>query len=436
MAKCRPSKKRQSVTHENRSIMSLFSGAMGLDLGLEAAGFHTALALEINLDAIDTISNNRPLLPIITEKIEDVTTQAILQKAQLRQRETCIVSGGPCCQTFSTVGKRESLADSRGDLFREFKRVVAEARPRFFIMENVKGILSAAVKHRPLKKRGPGHPPLSPDEELGSALRVICDELSELKYYVVFGLLNCADYGTPQTRWRVAFIGSRDGEDIVLPSPSHAQIVTNGNLPWITLRQSIGRLKDKDPEYLEFRTSQKVFLRRLCAGENWRNLPEKLQKDALKGAFTSWGGRCGFYRRLAWNKPAPTLTTSPTGSATTLCHPIDLRPLSIKEYRALQQFPRSWKFSGSTTQKYIQIGNAVPLGLGKAIGTMFRKVMRKTKRHGHPKEARSRKGSVVCGDPILADRLSKRPRTKLEPSRFRLNPDHDAARRWMATVAK
>ena len=346
------------------------------------------------------------------------------------------MSGGPCCQTFSTVGKRESLADSRGGLFRHFKRVVSGARPRFFIMENVKGILSAAVKHRPLKQRGPGHPPLCPDEELGSALRVICSELSELQYYVIFGLLNCADYGTPQKRWRVVFIGSRDGEDIVLPLPTHAEATTNGKLPWVTLRLSIGHLKEENPEHIEFRASQKAYLRRLCEGENWQNLSKKLQEQALGGAFDSWGGRCGFYRRLAWNKPAPTLTTCPIGQATTLCHPTELRPLSIEEYRILQQFPRSWKFAGSTTQKYIQIGNAVPLGLGESIGTMIREVMRKTKCHGLPKGAKFRKGCVVCGDSILADRLSKRPRTKLEPPRFRLDQDPDAARRWLARVGK
>lgn len=435
MAKHSPAKKKP-VAHENRSIISLFSGAMGLDLGLEVAGFHTALALDIDTNAIETIVLNRPTLPIIKDKIEHVTAQELLQKAGLRRGQTCIVSGGPCCQTFSTVGKRESLADSRGGLFREFKRVVAEIRPRFFVMENVKGILSAAVKHRPLKKRGPGHPPLSPDEELGSALRVICSELQELQYYVIFGLLNCADYGTPQTRWRVIFIGSRDGEDIELPPPTHAETTTDGKLPWVTLRQSICGLKDKEPEYIEFRASQKAYLRRLHEGENWRNLSKKLQKQALGGAFDSWGGRCGFYRRLTWSKPAPTLTTGPTDQATSLCHPTELRPLSIKEYRILQQFPHSWKFAGTTTRKYIQIGNAVPLGLGKAIGIMIRKVMKKTQLQGLPVGAKSRKGAVIYGDPILAERLAKRPRTKLEPSRFRLDPDPKAARRWLATVAQ
>jgi DNA (cytosine-5)-methyltransferase 1 len=409
---------------------------MGLDLGLEAAGFETALALEINKDAIDTIRLNRPALALITERIETVSTREMLRTAALRKEDVCIVSGGPCCQTFSTAGKRESLADSRGGLFRHFKRVVAETRPRFFVMENVKGILSAAVRHRPLKQRGPGHPPLARDEELGSALRTICHELSDLDYFVIFGLLNCADYGTPQTRLRVVFIGSRDGEDITLPPATHASVPSNGKLPWVTLGDSIRGFEDKSPEFRQFREVQKVYLRQLRAGQNWRDLPQALQKAALGGAFDSWGGRCGFYRRLSWDKPAPTLTTCPTGQATTLCHPTKLRPLSIREYIALQQFPETWQFAGSTTQKYVQIGNAVPLGLGEAVGRMLRGTMRKTKRRGVSSEAKARRGVVVCGDPRLADRLSKRARTKLEPSRFRLDPDPIAAREWLASVGE
>ena len=426
----------RSRTRENRSIVSLFSGAMGLDLGLEAAGFRTALTLEVNKDAAATIRLNRPALPTITKNIETVSTAEMLRTARLRKGNASIVSGGPCCQTFSTIGKRESLSDSRGGLFRHFKRVVAGIQPRFFVMENVKGILSAAVRHRPLKQRGPGHPPLARDEELGSALRTICDELSELRYYVVFGLLNCADYGTPQTRWRVVFIGSRDGEEITLPPPTHASTPTDGRLPWVTLGESIQGLKDESPEFRQFREAQKAFLRLLRVGQNWRDLPKSLQKNALGGAFDSWGGRSGFYRRLAWDKPAPTLTTCPTGKAATLCHPAELRPLSIREYMTLQQFPETWQFAGSMTQKYVQIGNAVPLGLGEAVGRMLRRTMRRTKRRGPCPEAKARKGLVVCGDPRLADRLARRGRTNLVPSRFRLDRDPIAAREWLARVGK
>ena len=101
---------------------------------------------------------------------------------------------------------------------------------------------------------------------------------------------------------------------------------------------------------------------------NWRNLPLCLQREALGGAWNSTGGRVGFYRRLAWDEPAPTVPTSPIQKSTALCHPEQVRPLSVQEYARIQQFPDDWRIFGRTEDKYRQIGNAVPVGLGYAIG--------------------------------------------------------------------
>lgn len=407
---------------------------MGLDLGLEYAGFKTVVTVETNKWAVATIKANRPRLPIIARDIERVTSEELLTAAKLKAGDVCLVSGGPCCQSFSTAGKRGSLADSRGGLFREFTKVVKQTTPRFFLMENVKGILSAAVKHRSLNDRGPGNPPLSPDEELGSALRVILKELGELGYYVIYGLLNCADYGVPQTRRRVIFIGSRDGEEICLPKPTHAENPTNGQPRWVTLRDAIGDLRGSNRVEIKFPERDTKFLGMLKAGQNWSDLPSELQEEALGAAFKSWGGRSGFCRRLRWDEPAPTLTTSPVGRATTLCHPTKLRPLTTREYAVLQQFPPDWKFEGSATQKYIQIGNAVPTGLGKAIGMMLCDVMRKTARKGLPSDAKRRKGLVVCGDPVLEKSIRKQPRTQLHPPRLLKSSDPAKIRQWLDAV--
>jgi DNA (cytosine-5)-methyltransferase 1 len=419
----------------DRSIISLFSGAMGLDLGLEEAGFRTAVAVEVNEYAVKTVRLNKPRLPVIDRRIEHVSTKEILETARLKVGEACIVTGGPCCQSFSTVGKRGSIADPRGGLFREFKRVVAQAQPRFFVMENVKGILSAAVRHRPLNDRGPGNPPLSADEQLGSALKIILTELAELKYYVVYGLLNCADYGVPQARWRVVFLGSRDGEDISLPEPTHSKHPDEGKLSWVTLRRAIGSLCEKKPEHLSFTEDRLQLLRMLKAGQNWTDLPSRLHKKALGAAYESWGGRVGFCRRLDWDKPSPTLTTTPIGRATTLCHPSKLRPLSVREYAVIQQFPANWKFIGSPQQKHIQIGNAVPMGLGKALGGMILATMRKTAKHGLTEASSKRRGMVVCGDPALEKRLLNRPKTQLHPPRLLKNSDPKAIRKWLEKAA-
>jgi DNA (cytosine-5)-methyltransferase 1 len=419
---------------KKRRVISLFSGAMGLDLGLEAAGLEIAVAVEKNSTAVATIELNRPKLAILNEPIQDVTAADILRKGNLEKREAFVLTGGPCCQTFSTAGRRQSLGDGdRGTLFRDFKRIVAATQPRFFVMENVRGMLSAALRHRPLKKRGPGHAPLARDEEFGSALRVICDELAELQYYVIFALVNCADYGVPQKRQRVIFIGSRDGEDIFIPRRTHSPAGKKRH--WVTLKEAIGGLRQGAPQFIAFSAERRKLLETLKAGQNWRNLPELLHETALGAAYHSWGGRSGFCRRLSWDEPAPTLTTDPTGRATTLCHPTRLRPLSVREYAELQQFPSGWRFAGSIYQRYVQIGNAVPVGLGRAIGRVLLRVARQTDSLGLSKEAEKRRGQVVCFDPNLARRLKERPKTQLNPPKLRRYKDPETARLWLEKIA-
>lgn len=410
--------------------ISLFSGAMGLDLGLEKAGFETRVAVETNKAAVLTVQKNKPELSVINLPIQDVPTSDILEKARLSVGEATIVTGGPCCQSFSTAGKRGSLCDSRGTLFKDFCRVVREARPRFFVMENVKGLLSAAIRHRPLKERGPGFPPLAPEEELGSAFRIILEELRSLGYYIMYGLIISADYGTPQVRHRVLIIGSRDGEDIIIPPPTHSKDGTDGMLEWVTLREALSGVKST--EWVEFSHRTRKVLELIGPGENWTALSKKLQREALGAAYDSWGGRKGFYRRLPWDKPAPSLTTAPDGRATMLCHPKADRPLSVQEYARIQEFPNDYIFEGSLRKKYTMIGNAVPLSVGEAIGRMLKKTMKKTETKGLPKDAEARKGVVKCGDPILEERLKNRPKTQLNPPRMRLDPDPKAARAWLA----
>ena len=403
-----------------------------MDLGLEQAGFRTKVAVEKSSVAVQTIGLNRPKIRIFSEPIENVTADHLLEAADSKKGEICVLSGGPCCQSFSTVGSRGSLGDPRGSLFKEFTRIVRETRPRFFVMENVKGILSAAIKHRPLNERGPGNPPLTTDEELGSALKVILKEFATLGYYVVFGLLNCADFGVPQNRLRVIFIGSRDGEDIALPKATHSKKPDKGTLPWKTLRKAIGKRKEKEPEYVSFPKDRLELLSLLSEGQNWTDLPPELQEKALGAAFVSWGGRGGFCRRLKWDKPAPTLTTSPIGRATTLCHPVELRPLTVFEYAKLQQFPPEWKFSGSIQQRYIQIGNAVPVGLGQAIGKSLNRTMERTRKKGLPKDASERLGLVQCADPDLEKRINNRGRkTQLHPVRLLKSSDPVEISKWL-----
>ena len=322
----------ETLGEKKRPVISLFSGAMGLDLGLEAAGLDIAVALECKSFPLATIGRNRPSLPLIDKPIEDVSSEEILEAAQLTPREPFAVVGGPSCQVFSTAGQRKSLGDPRSTMFQHFVRVVSDTQPDFFVMENVRGLLSAAVRHRPLNQRGPGYPQLADEELLGSAFRVVAETLQDLGYYCVFDVLNAADYGVPQTRQRLVIIGSRDGRKVRMPEPTHDSEGARGLARWGTLGEVLEDLNEDDPDYYQFCPAQQRYLKLIPEGGNWRHLPEELKSDALGRAFVSWGGRSGFLRRLSRDRPCPALTTRPDSKATTLCHPTELRPLTVGEY--------------------------------------------------------------------------------------------------------
>ena len=371
--------------------ISLFTGAYGLDLGLEQAGFHTVSVVEKDKDAVKTIALNRPYLQesAIPRELEKVSSQELLEEGgrvlnlgrALLPGEIDLVTGGPPCQPFSTAGKRGSVMDPRGSLFMDFIRIVKEVQPRFFLMENVRGLLSASLRHRPINQRGKDYPALELDEVNGAALKVVLAEMKELGYNVAYNLLEAADYGVPQNRSRVVFIGSRDCEAATFPLAKYSK---DGKfLPkWKTLKDALTDFVDVEPEFISYSENRLKFLRLLAAGQNWRNLPEGLQKEAMGGAYNSGGGKVGFYRRLSWDKPSPTITTSPQQKATDMCHPVELRPLTVRESAKIQTFPDDWIFHGSISSKYKQIGNAVPVLLAKELGEYLIYLMQGNKPKG------------------------------------------------------
>lgn len=351
-----------SKYYDNRDVISLFSGAMGLDIGLAKAGLNVVIGQDFDASCVKTMRANGH--KVLEGDIREIEPQQLLSLTGLHIGEPFLICGGPPCQPFSTAGKRLGINDPRGSLFMDFIRMIDYIRPRFFVMENVKGIMSAPLKHVPLAERDEK----DPEQRLGTVLDVIFSEFNKLGYKTVYGVLDAVNYGVPQFRERFVLIGSRDNEDIFLPIPTHFQMHQNQEYQWQSVRSVIEDLEFDSGECATLSDERLKFLKMVPQGGNWRDLPEDIIPIAMGGAYTSGGGKVGFYRRLSYDQPSPTVVTSPVQKATMMCHPTQNRPLSVKEYARIQQFPDNWIFTGTTAAKYRQIGNAVPVGLAEAIG--------------------------------------------------------------------
>lgn len=367
---------RQNSLKKGKPIaLSFFSGAMGLDIGLEQVGIQTVLCSEIDSACRKTIKKNRPDIALIGD-IRDYTAKEILKAAGVKKNEVDIIVGGPPCQAFSTAGKRLGLEDERGNVFLKYLEIIKEIRPKYAIIENVRGLLSAPLKHRPLTgQKKDRHDSLPDEEKPGGVLRYILKILNNAGYAVSFNLYNAANFGSPQKRERVVFICSRDGKIPPYLIPTHSENAEYHLPKWRTLREVIGNL-DCEHKFVPFPEKRLVYYRMLKEGQNWKALPQALQKKALGKAYLSGGGKSGFLRRLAWDEPSPTLVTHPAMPATDLAHPVENRPLSVQEYRKIQEFPDEWQIEGSVLEQYKQIGNAVPVSLARAIGKLVVSLLR------------------------------------------------------------
>ena len=347
--------------------LSFFSGAMGLDIGLEKAGIDVILACESEKFIRDTIKLNRPKIKVL-EDINNYSAKEIRKEAGLKSNEKIdLIVGGPPCQAFSTAGKRLSINENRGIVFIKYLELIKELNPTYFVIENVRGLLSVPLKHVPHDKR---KGKLKTKEEKGGTLNYILNYLNNIGYKVSFNLYNSANFGSPQIRERVIIIGNKK-EKLPYLTPTHSQHGEFGLKPWKTFKAAVKGLHNINHDYVKFPEVRLKYYKKLKEGQNWRNLPLKLQKEALGNSYYLGGGKTGFLRRLGWNKPSPTLVTDPMMPATDLAHPVENRPLSIQEYKRIQEFPDDWKLAGSIRNQYKQIGNAVPVSLGRAIGKLI-----------------------------------------------------------------
>ena len=371
------------------TVISLFTGGMGLDLGFEDQGFEIKVALDNDPAVRATMRANSRLLPVIIDNVSRVTTRDLLEAAGLPVEGATVVTGAPPCEPFSTAGSRNGFRDHRASAVYSFIRIVKESQPEYFAFEEVPGFLRAAKQHISFYRRSRMRKDeIHPDFTLGSAFDEVMKEFQDLGYRLSFdpenpkaSLLNSADYGVPQKRLRFVLIGTREGSAIELPEPTHgapdSKEVQEGNRkPWRTLRDALKGLDSDGDECDTFPEKWGQYLPLVPEGGCWRNLREHLHAVVLGGAHDDGtdpmtagmkGGRTGFLRRLSWDKPSPTLVDRPTNKANCLCHPKETRPLSVKEYARIQGFKDDWKFPGSLSQRYRLIGQATPVRLAAAI---------------------------------------------------------------------
>jgi DNA (cytosine-5)-methyltransferase 1 len=319
------------VAEQNYSVLELFAGAGGLAIGLEQAG--------IDKWACETLRNNRPNWNILEGDIRNFNFEEY-------ENQIDIVTGGFPCQSFSYAGKRLGLEDARGTLFYEFARVVKEVKPLICVGENVKGLLN---------------------HDNGKTLEGMISILDEIGYKVMpVQVLKAINYNVPQKRERLILVGVRKDIVIVYEYPKPYKKIYNlsdalkkGKLFKSDVPNSIGA---------KYPSTKKEVLDLVPPKGYWRDLPIEIQKSFMGKSFYLGGGKTGMARRIGWDEPCLTLTCSPAQKQTERCHPEETRPFTVREYARIQTFPDEWEFRGSAAHQYKQIGNAVPINLGKEIG--------------------------------------------------------------------
>lgn len=352
-------------------IMDLFAGVGGLSYGFSRMNEYNILAAnEIEKDIAIAYLLNHPNVNMFNCDINDLTEELLFNT--LNGETIDVVIGGPPCQSFSTLGKRQ--LDERSNLFMQYKRILRILKPRAFVFENVVGILSM---------------------DKGRLFQHIKAEFKELGYTLKYSILNAVEFGVPQHRERVILVGFKGDNSFVYPTPTHGV----GLKPYITLKDAIGDLPllksgetknyyqlAADNDFLKFvraNSSETVTEHHSPKnGEHLIRIMEALEdgqsKDDLPENIRPKSGYGNTYAKLWWNRPATTITRNFACPSSSRCiHPRDSRALSIREGARLQSFPDDYKFYGSDGMKRLEIGNAVPPLLSMAIAQQLAEALKK-----------------------------------------------------------
>jgi DNA (cytosine-5)-methyltransferase 1 len=362
------------------NVVDLFSGVGGLSYGFaKRTDFDVVAANEILPAMANAYQKNHPKTKMYNCDIADFTGNLLETDLGSVRESIHVVVGGPPCQAYSTVGKR-SPGDPRSQLFKQYFRILEELQPKIFVYENVRGIMSMDI------------------------FRKLIEEFSSLGYAVQYQLLNAADFGVPQLRKRIIIVGTLNGYDFKYPNPTHQDPNQNDGLlkldlpPWRTLSDAIGDLpKIQSGESAEYYASdpQNEFQRkmRLQAPETLMDhnaalhnprlielmeaLPEGGGQRDLPKKLLPTSGYANTYARLWWDKPCTTITRNlGTPSSSRCIHPHVARGLTTREGARIQGFPDHYVFSGSRSDRNLQIGNAVPTLLSDAIAKQVLKTLK------------------------------------------------------------
>jgi len=363
----------------NLTAIDLFCGAGGLSAGLEMSGFKVLAGVDLFEAAGKTFEKTHKDAKFVGKPIEDVTIVELMDATGLKKGELTVLAGGPPCQAYSVYNHQRGMHDARAVLFREYLRIVEGMQPEWIVMENVMGIYSIGG---------------------GEAVRAIKDELGALGYQVKEKVLKAEEYGVPQERRRVVFIGNRIGAPISHPDPTHGTDLA----PFTTIRDAIGDLpailNGEDPGTVKYAAPDKGEFRKFVRGDqkkienhsapklgkvnvermthippggSWRDIPHDLLPAGMQRAKRS--DHTKRYGRMTWDGLSCTVLTKCDVHWGAYIHPEQDRAISVREAARLQAFPDWFEFQGSRTDQYIQVGNAVPPLLGRAIGQTIRGII-------------------------------------------------------------
>jgi len=355
----------------NGTVVDLFCGAGGLSEGFRQAGFRVLAGLDFDAAAGRTFESTHPEATFFCGRIQDVSVSDILKATGLRPGMLDVLVGGPPCQGYSVYNHQRGVHDPRAGLFREYLRIVAGLKPRWLVMENVAGLTSIAD---------------------GGIIREIQEGMNLLGYEVRWQILKAEVYGVPQERRRIFFIANRISASIEFPQPTHGP----GLKPYVTVWDAISDLPPRKngeaaeidyyavaPEnayqrelrkgvrYLANHAASRLSsvnearMKHIPAGGSWRDIPFELLPEGMKRAKRS--DHTKRYGRPRKTDLACTILTKCDVHWGAYIHPDQDRAITVREAARLQSFPDTFIFQGSRTEQYVQVGNAVPPLLGRAV---------------------------------------------------------------------